>query len=279
MRKKICAIGFILFFIINLISCNNDNKNIFNEREYIKKLRVEKIVGIKYSSKFGKIDTANGFVSSVSTYDTNGYVIKSEIYFNDEYTRDFGYTEILSFANNYKNCRTEVYDYKSSLKNIYIDSLNDDRYLQRKIFDQNNKLTNLIKYKYDSEILIEILFYDSTGKLESKEVITYKDNKQVKSTTYNENNAIKYKIILEYYDNYSFSTSYNKEGKIDYKSKKEFRNGLTTLWEYTSYLNENDSTIYKEEYTYQDSTLYKQKLKYRNNEIESAVVYTIYKRQ
>jgi hypothetical protein len=279
MKNHFLLVVLFLSCIINLISCKTDKAEVFNEREFIKKLRITKIVGTTYPSKFGKIDSTNGFLSSIYTYDTNGYVIKSEVFYNDEFMRDFSNREVHFFTNNYQYCRTEVYDYKNSLKNIYIDSLKDDRYIQRKVFDEKNKLTDLIKYKYDSGNLIEILFYDSTGKLISKEVITYKDNKQVKSTTYNENNAIKNKTISEHYDNYNFSTSYNKEGKIEYKSKREFRNGLTTLWEYTSYSNENDSTFYKEEYTYQDSTLYKQKLKYRNNEIESAVVYTISKRE
>lgn len=110
-------------------------------------------------------------------------------------------------------------------------------------------------------------------------MISYKDNKQIKSITYDKFSGVKNKYISEHYDNYNFSISYNKDGKIDYKSKNIFRNGLTTAWEYTTYSNENDSTVHKEEYTYQDSILFKQKLKYINNEIESAIVYTIYKRK
>lgn len=167
MRNQFVQVLLILSSIVTFISCKSEQTKFFNEREFIKKLRITKIVGTTYPSKFGKIDSANGFVSSIYTYDTNGYVIKSEVFNKEDFMKDFNTKEMYFFSNNYQNCRTELYTNNDKLKNIYIDSLNNDKYIERKIFDENNRQTGLIKYKYDSQNLIEILSYDSIGKLES----------------------------------------------------------------------------------------------------------------
>ena len=281
MRKKICAIGFILLFILNLTSCNNDEKNIFTERDYIKKLRIEKIVGTKYSSKFGKIDYTNGFISEVYTYDTNGIVIKEEVYFNDEYSRELGYTDISLYNSDYSICRTEKYDYKNNLEKIYIDSLYNFKTIERKVYDKSNQLTDLVKFRYDGENEAETIMYNANGKIYSKRQSSYIDKKQEKSISYDSNGNVNKTVIAEIYDNYTIIKNYDEKGKVTYSSRRSYKNGLMTKRDntYYSFIKENDSTVYREEYTYQDSILYKQKLEYKNNEIESAIVYTNYKRQ
>ena len=88
-------------------------------------------------------------------------------------------------------------------------------------------------------------------------------------------------VIAEIYDNYTIIKNYDEKGKVTYSSRRSYKNGLMTKRDntYYSFIKENDSTVYREEYTYQDSILFKQKLEYKNNEIESAIVYTNYKRQ
>jgi hypothetical protein len=281
MRKKICSIGFIPFFIISLISCNNEKKNVFTERDYIKKLRIEKIVGTKYSSKFGKIDYTNGFISEVYTYDTNGIVIKEEMYFNEEYSRELDHSIISLYNSDYSICRTEEYDYKNNLKTIYIDSLTNFKTIERKVYDKSNQLKNLIKFRYDGENEIEAISYDANGKIDFKRKSSYMNKKQEKHMSYDSNGNVYKKVIADIYDNYTSIKEYDEKGKVTFSWRKSFKNGLMTRKDYTyhSIFKENDSTLYREEYTYQDSILYKQKLKYKDEEIESAIVYTIYKRK
>jgi len=280
MKYHFAAVLFIILCAMNYVSCVADEKKVFNEREHIKKLQVDKIVVTTYPYKFGKIDTTNGFVSNIISYDTNGYLIKYEHFDKGEYTREFSYTTIVTFTNNYKNSKTENYDHQNSLRDIYIDSLNNDKFIERKIFNKNGKMTGLIKYKYNSDNLVEILSYDSNGTIESKNIISYEKNKEVRNIEYDKYGSIKNRTITDHYNNYFISKSFDADGKIQYKSKKIFPNGYVSVSEFTSYSSqkENDSTVIKNEYTYQDSILLKQDFYYLNNEIQSADIYKVYKR-
>lgn len=281
MRKKICELRVILFFIVTMISCKNDEKKTFDYNEYCKMLRISKTVVTTYPSKFGKIDYTNGFVSEIHTYDTNGIIIKEEMFYNDEFLdRKFNTTTVRLFTNNFGICRIETYNYKNELSSIYIDSLINKKTVERKIYDVNNQLVNLVRYKYSGDKLTETVMYDGKGKIESKELSIYESDKHGKTLRYDANGNIIETTTADFYDNYTLRKITDKEGKMTYKSKTEFVNGLQVTDYYTYYdPKDNDSTIHKDEYTYQDSLFYKQILKYKNNEIESAKVYTNYKRE
>ena len=280
MRNYLFVIGSVFSCIANLIGCTNDKKFIFDYNEYCKKLRISKIVVTTYPSKFGKIDYTDGFVSGIYTYDTNGYVIKEVKFYNDKYLRDLNHTDVYLFTKNYGICRIEHFDSNNKLENIYIDSLINKKTVERKIFDTNNQLTNLVRHKYIGENLVETIMYDSKGNIESREETIYKDNKSGISKRYDSYGNNIERTVTYFYDNYTVRTVTDKDGKITFRSKTKYINGLQVIDDYT-FFNEkgNDSTVYKDEYSYQDSLLYKQKLKYENNQIVSAEVYTIYNRE
>ncbi len=269
---------FLTLCILNLLSCKTEQKNEFDENKFIKNLKIERIETIQYPCKFGEIDYKDGFVTKITTLDTNGYVINVKKFNREDYMKEYNTEEKYSYFNNYNNSKIENFNYKNILDRIFIDSTFNKKQIERKIYNHNQTLINLIKYKHEGENLVEYIVYDSTGKIESKNVNSYNNNKLIKSISYDEFDHIKNKTITEYSGNLTTTKSYDNDDKLEYQSQSTKQGDLTLNYQST-HIYEKDTTNYKTEYTYQDSIFYKKNKHYKNNELDYVEEYKLYKRK
>jgi hypothetical protein len=269
---------FLTLFILILYSCKSENKNEIDQIKFSRDLKIEKIEKIIYPSKFGIIDYKDGFLTEITTLDTNGYVINFKKYNKEHFMKEYDFEENYTYSNNYTVAKIEKYNHKNALNNVYIDSLHNQKTLERKIFNNNLKLVNLIKYKYSDNNLAEYIVYDSIGGIESKNVNYYSKNKLVKTVNYDKFNNVDYKIIIEHSDNIINTKSYDKDDKLEFQSQSIMEGNLTMVYQGMR-IYDNDTTHYKVEYTYQDSIFYKKNKNYKNNELEYVEEHKLYKRK
>jgi ribosomal protein L31E len=269
---------FLTLSILNLYSCKTENKTEFDQIKFIKNLKIETIETTQYPCKFGEIDYKDGFVTEITTFDTNGYVINMKKFHREDYMKEYNSEVNYTYSNNYKISKIEKYNHKHLLDQIYIDSSLNEKIIQRKIYNSNQKLINLIKYKYENKNLIEYIVYDSTGNIESKNVNSYANDKLIESITYDEFDHVKNRTIIEYTNNLITSKSYDKDDKLQYQSQST-NYGNLTFTNQSTYIYEKDTTNYKVEYTYQDSIFYKTNKHYKNNELDYIEEFRLNKRK
>jgi hypothetical protein len=269
---------FLTLSILNLYGCNTENKTEFYQIKFIKNLKIETIETTQYPCKFGEIDYKDGFLTEITTFDTNGYVINVKKFNREDYMKQYNFEENYTYSNNYKNTKIEKYNNKHILDQIYIDSSLNEKIIERKIYNSNQALINLIKYKYEYKNLVEIIVYGSNGKIESKDVNSYDNDKLIGSITYDDFDHVKNRTIIEYTNNLITTKSYGKDDKLEYQSQSTKQGNLTFTYQST-FIHEKDTTNYKVEYTYQDSIFYKTNKHYKNNELEYIEVFRLNKRK
>jgi hypothetical protein len=192
--------------------------------------------------------------------------------------KEYNSTRKFSYFNNYSNRKIENYNSKNEIEDIYIDTLDNENTIERQILNPKKNLKQLIKYKYSNGKTTEIIVYDSIGAVKSKETYSYSNNKPINTIEYDEFGKVTQKIIYEYTDKIQKVFTYDKEEMLDFYNENTITNDLITNSK-SIYIDEKDSTKYRTEITYQDSIFYNRKIHYKNNELDYAEVFKIYKRK